>query len=122
MGCKYRERRDSIRVMQHGELLHNCDHRRWYGDQEQPPSVDGPIWSFGIRSESKGVKGNHRPRRKPARRSVEDQCLAARERRAFAPPKRPDTKAERMAHQRCRQLVEGGYGQITPDEHGGFPG
>ena len=22
---------------------------------------------------------------------------------------------------RCRQLVEGGYGEITPDEHGAFP-
>ena len=31
-------------------------------------------------------------------------------------------KAVDVAHQRCRQLVEGGYGQITPNEHGGFPG
>ena len=45
-----------------------------------------------------------RPHRKP-RQSVEDQCLAARERRAFAPAPRPDTPAERMAHQRAREVV-----------------
>ena len=56
--------------------------------------------------------------RRPARRSVENQCLAARERRAFAPPQRPDTKAELMA----QQLLQYGYGGIDPDQHGGFPG
>ena len=42
MPGRHKERKDRSRVMQHGELLHDCDHRRWYGDQEQTPSVDGP--------------------------------------------------------------------------------
>lgn len=71
-------------------------------------------------------KGSHRPRRKPARQSIEDGLLenprwsGLRQQRRLQD--RHHTAVEtRDARRRCQQLLQYGYGGMDPDQHGGFP-